>query len=282
MRLARYAHKTGTSLGLVTARGVVPIAEHVPSAPDDMIKLIAEWDIYKESIAKLRDETEYLSFADIKLLAPILRPGKILGIGLNYKDHIAESGLETPTEQLWFSKVVTSVAGPFDAIKMPRISMQLDYEAELVFIIGKNCRYADRQQATASIFGYCAGNDISVRDWQFRTSQFLLGKSLDTSAPIGPWIVTSDELDASNLDIRCYVNNEERQHSNTRHLIFDCIAQIEYLSQVMTLEPGDVIFTGTPAGVGAGMKPQRWLTVGDRIRVEIEGIGAIKNVIESN
>jgi 2-keto-4-pentenoate hydratase/2-oxohepta-3-ene-1,7-dioic acid hydratase in catechol pathway len=165
---------------------------------------------------------------------------------------------------------------------MPRVSTQLDYEAELVFVIGKRCRYVDRNEAAGALFGYCAGNDVSVRDWQFRTTEFMLGKSFDKGAPIGPWIVTSDELDGANLNISCYVNDEQRQHSNTKNLIFDCLAQIEYLSQVMTLEPGDVIFTGTPAGVGAGMKPPRWLFVGDRVRVEIEGIGSIENVVEAD
>jgi 2-keto-4-pentenoate hydratase/2-oxohepta-3-ene-1,7-dioic acid hydratase in catechol pathway len=282
MKLARYSDDGGPAIGLVLEHGIVPLAMHLPSAPTDMITLITEWDRHKKLIAGLADVTEYLPLASVRLLPPIPRPSKILGIGLNYQDHIEESGLAAPTDQLWFSKAVTAITGPFDPIKMPRVSRQLDYEAELVVIVGKACRYADRAGAADAIFGYCAGNDVSVRDWQFRNSQFILGKSFDTSAPIGPWIVTSDELDGSNLNISCHVNGEERQNSNTRHLIFDCVAQIAYLSQVMTLEPGDVIFTGTPAGVGFGMKPQNWLKPGDTVRVEIEGIGAIENVVESD
>lgn len=282
MKLVRYAQPQGSpALGLVTAKGVVSIARHLPQAPADMIALIAEWDRHKASIAGLEEVSDWLPLAEVKLLSPIQRPGKILGIGLNYKDHIAESGLATPANQLWFAKAATAISGPFDPIELPRVSSQLDYEAELVVIIGKTCRYADRQQAAAALFGYCAGNDVSVRDWQFRTSEFMLGKSFDTSAPIGPWIVTQDALDGGNLDITCHVNGELRQHSNTHHLIFDCIDQIEYLSQVMTLEPGDVIFTGTPSGVGAVMKPPSWLKAGDVVRVEIEGIGAIENRIEA-
>ena len=282
MKLVRFAQAQGSpALGLVTEKGVVPIARHLPKAPADMIALITDWDSHKTSIADLEDVADCLSLTEVKLLSPIRRPGKILGIGLNYKDHITESGLATPANQLWFSKAATAISGPFDPIEMPLVSSQLDYEAELVMIIGKKCRYADRQQAASALFGYCAGNDVSVRDWQFRTSEFMLGKSFDTSAPIGPWIVTKDALDSANLDITCRVNGEVRQHSNTHNLIFDCIDQIEYLSQVMTLEPGDVIFTGTPSGVGAVMKPPRWLKAGDVVQVEIKGIGAIENRIES-
>jgi 2-keto-4-pentenoate hydratase/2-oxohepta-3-ene-1,7-dioic acid hydratase in catechol pathway len=282
MRLVRYAGRGGIGLGLVTAGGIVPIARHLADAPADMITLIAGWEDYRPLIAGLEDAPDWLPLADVSLLAPIQRPGKILGIGLNYKDHIAESGLVTPANQLWFSKAATSISGPFDAIKMPRVSSQLDYEAELVMIIGKTCRYADRQAAEAALFGYCVGNDVSVRDWQFRTSEFMLGKSFDTCAPIGPWIVTRDELDGGNLEITCHVNGEARQRSNTHNLIFNCIDQIVYLSQVMTLEPGDVIFTGTPSGVGAAMKPPKWLSAGDVVRVEIAGIGAIENTVEKD
>jgi 2-keto-4-pentenoate hydratase/2-oxohepta-3-ene-1,7-dioic acid hydratase in catechol pathway len=164
-------------------------------------------------------------------------------------------------------------------VQLPRVSTSLDYEAELVFVIGKKCRHVSRDQAAAVIFGYCIGNDVSVRDWQFKTSQFILGKSFDTHAPIGPWIVTPEAIDPHNLDIRCLVNGDERQSSNTRHFIFDCYAMVEHLSKVMTLEPGDLIFTGTPAGVGAARKPPLWLREGDVVRIEIEGIGAIENRI---
>lgn len=282
MKLARYVQpQSSPALGLVTANGVVPIARHLPEAPADMIGLIADWDLHKMSIAGLDGVADCLPLAEVKLLSPIQRPGKILGIGLNYKDHIEESGLATPANQLWFAKAATAISGPYDPIEMPLVSAQLDYEGELVVIIGKTCRYADRAQAAAALFGYCAGNDVSVRDWQFRTSEFMLGKSFDTSAPIGPWIVTKDALDGANLDISSRVNGELRQHSNTRNLIFDCIDQIEYLSKVMTLEPGDVIFTGTPSGVGAVMQPPSWLKTGDVVRVEIEGIGAIENLIQA-
>jgi 2-keto-4-pentenoate hydratase/2-oxohepta-3-ene-1,7-dioic acid hydratase in catechol pathway len=282
MKLARFSGKDVSGLGLVVEQRILPIVWHLPEAPVEMIELIWQWDRYQPLLADLPGTSKCLPLTSVKLLSPIRRPGKILGIGLNYKDHVEESGIETPAAELWFSKAATSISGPFDPIILPRVSTQLDYEAELVMIIGKPCRHADREAAAAALFGYCAGNDVSVRDWQFRTSQFMLGKSFDTSAPIGPWIVTRDEVDGTNLDITCYVNGQQRQQSNTHHLIFDCLDQIAYLSQVMTLEPGDVIFTGTPGGVGAAMKPPVWLQPGDVVKVEIEGIGAIENAVEAD
>jgi 2-keto-4-pentenoate hydratase/2-oxohepta-3-ene-1,7-dioic acid hydratase in catechol pathway len=185
--------------------------------------------------------------------------------------------MERPKDQTWFSMPPTAANGPFDPIALPRVSDQLDYEAELVVVIGKSCRYADKSAAAGAIFGYCVGNDVSVRDWQFRTTQFVLGKSFDTHAPHGPWIVTADEIDPLTLDIECQVNGEVRQKSNTRHMIFDPVSQVEHLSQAMTLEPGDLLFTGTPDGVGAVRKPPLWLKAGDSVRTTISGIGSIEN-----
>jgi ureidoglycolate lyase len=205
-----------------------------------------------------------------------------MAIGLNYADHIAESGQTTPEHQIWFTKAVTSVAGPYEAVQIPKVSPFVDYEAELVAIVGAGGRHISVSDAPASVFGYCVGNDVTERAWQNRTPQWVLGKSFDTHAPIGPWITTADEIpDPHALAIRCLVNGEKRQDSNTRHLVFDIWAQIAHVSQVMTLEPGDVIFTGTPGGVGAGMKPMQFLKAGDRVRVEIDGLGAIENVCEA-
>jgi ureidoglycolate lyase len=218
--------------------------------------------------------------ARVRVLAPIERPGKIMAIGLNYADHIAESRMPAPERQFWFSKASTSINGPFDPVQLPKVSQALDYEAELVVVIGKKGRHIPAAHASEYVFGYCAGNDFSVRDWQKHTSQFVVGKSFDTHAPVGPWLVTADEVgNPHELGIRCLVNGELRQNSNTRHLIFDINEQIAYLSQAMTLEPGDLIFTGTPGGVGSAMKPPKFLRAGDRVRVEIEKIGAIEATI---
>ena len=219
-----------------------------------------------------------VSLDEIELLAPITNPGKVLAIGLNYGDHIAESGMEAPRHQIWFNKQHNCINGPYAGINLPSVSPMLDYEAELCLIIGKRCKHVPRDRAHEVIAGYFCGNDVSVRDWQLRAQTFQIGKSFDTHGPIGPWIVTPDEVgDPHNLEIRCLVNGEERQNSNTKHLIFDCFDAIEHLSQAFTLDVGDVLFMGTPAGVGAAMKPPAWLRESDVVRVEIERLGHLEN-----
>jgi 2-keto-4-pentenoate hydratase/2-oxohepta-3-ene-1,7-dioic acid hydratase in catechol pathway len=176
--------------------------------------------------------------------------------------------------------MTTSTHGPYEAVHLPRVSDKLDYEAELAFVIGRRTRHATREQAKAAIAGFCCANDVSVRDWQLRTSQFVLGKSFDTHCPFGPWITTADEIpDPQSLGIRCHVNGESRQDSNTREMVFDVYAMVEHLSQAMTLEPGDLVLTGTPAGVGAVRNPRVYLQVGDVVRVEIDRLGHIENRI---
>lgn len=280
MKIASFSvHGESRALGLVTGDGIIALSTHLPGAPTDLVALMEAWDVWKPRLEEIADRSPDQALSDVTLHAPVARPGKIMGIGLNYADHAAEAGMELPSEQMWFAKQATCVADPYGTIQLPKVSTALDYEAELVFVIGKRIRHATPEQAKEAIFGYCAGNDVSVRDWQFKTSQFNLGKSFDSHAPFGPWIVTGDAIDPHNLAIRSLVNGEERQNSNTHHFIFDCYAQVAYLSQVMTLEPGDVFFTGTPSGVGAVMTPPKWLVDGDVVRVEIEGIGAIENIV---
>jgi 2-keto-4-pentenoate hydratase/2-oxohepta-3-ene-1,7-dioic acid hydratase in catechol pathway len=279
MKLATFSVAGSQRLGLVDGDRVTSLSDRIAAMPKDMIGLIAAWGELSRKVEGTTPAGDY-KLSEVRLLAPVPRPGKVLGIGLNYADHIAEAGMKRPEHQLWFAKAVTAVSGPFDPIQRPVVSTALDYEAELVFVVGKRCRHVPVERAHEAIFGYCAGNDVSVRDWQMRTGQFTLGKSFDTHAPFGPFIVTPDEIDPRNLGIRTFVNGEKRQDSNTKHLIFDCAAQVAHLSQVMTLEPGDVMFTGTPGGVGMAMKPPRFLKAGDRVRVEIDGIGAIESVVE--
>jgi 2-keto-4-pentenoate hydratase/2-oxohepta-3-ene-1,7-dioic acid hydratase in catechol pathway len=216
----------------------------------------------------------------VRLEAPIRNPGKVLAIGLNYADHVKESGAEKPKHQIWFNKQWNAITGPHDDFEIPAAAPRfVDYEGELCFVIGKRCRHVPAPRAHEAIFGFMCGNDVSVRDWQMRTPQFTLGKSFDTHAPIGPWIVTADELGNPHaLELRTFVNGELRQRSSTHQLIFDCFAQVQELTAAFTLDPGDVIFTGTPDGVGAAMKPPRFLQPGDRVRIEIDRIGAIENV----
>jgi 2-keto-4-pentenoate hydratase/2-oxohepta-3-ene-1,7-dioic acid hydratase in catechol pathway len=278
MKLARFDVGDGPMLGVVDGEAVGVLSGRLAGLPAGMIDLISRWDEFAAQAEAVRGKRDY-ALGEVRLLAPIRRPGKILAIGLNYADHVAEAGIARPEHQLWFTKAATAANGPYDPIQRPIASAALDYEAELVMVIGKGGRHIPRERAGAAVFGYCVGNDVSVRDWQMRSGQFMIGKSFDTHAPFGPWIVTSDELDPADLAIRSWVNGEKRQDSNTRHLIFDGPAQIEHVSQAMTLEAGDLIYTGTPGGVGMAMKPPRFLKAGDRVRVEIDGIGAIENPV---
>ncbi|HWA04300.1 MAG TPA: fumarylacetoacetate hydrolase family protein [Rhizomicrobium sp.] len=262
---------------VVDDRFVIDIHASAPSLPPDMTGLIAAWPSAEGAVRALRTTGTGIPLSEVRLRAPVPRPGKILAIGLNYADHIAETGRPAPEHQLWFSKMQSAVNGPYDPIQIPRASTQVDYEAEFVVVIGRRCRHVTKQEAADAVFGYAAGNDVSVRDWQFRTGQYVLGKSFDTHAPFGPWIVTTDEIgDPHNLGIRCFVNGAKRQDSNTRHLVFDVFDQIAHLSEAMTLEPGDVIYTGTPGGVGFAAQPPEFLKAGDVVRVEIDRIGALE------
>jgi 2-keto-4-pentenoate hydratase/2-oxohepta-3-ene-1,7-dioic acid hydratase in catechol pathway len=218
---------------------------------------------------------------DIHLLAPV-RPRKYLAIGLNYADHIAESGMEAPGYPVFFNKQITCIVGPHDDVHMPRVSSLLDYEGELAIVIGRRCRHVPVKRAHEVIAGYTIANDVSVRDWQIRTPTMTMGKSFDTHGPLGPWLVTPDELgDPHDLPIRTYVGDELRQNGNTREMIYNCYQQIAHLSAAFTLEPGDVIATGTPAGIGAVRQPfpEGLLKVGDVVRVEIDGIGELRNTV---
>jgi 2-keto-4-pentenoate hydratase/2-oxohepta-3-ene-1,7-dioic acid hydratase in catechol pathway len=218
---------------------------------------------------------------EARLLAPV-QPRKFLAIGLNYADHIAESGMQAPEFPIFFNKQVTCVVGPGDDVHMPRVSSLLDYEGELAIVIGKRCRHVAPDEAPEVIAGYTIANDVSVRDWQLRTPTMTMGKSFDTHGPLGPWIVTADELgDPHDLAIRTFVNGEQRQDGNTREMVFDCFEQVAHLSEAFTLEPGDVIATGTPAGVGAVRQPfpEGLLKVGDLVRIEIDRIGVLENTV---
>jgi 2-keto-4-pentenoate hydratase/2-oxohepta-3-ene-1,7-dioic acid hydratase in catechol pathway len=272
MKIALYDDGSGPRTGVVDNDRVIPTG-----LAGGMIELITQWDAVRSELAARAARGGGVPLAEVRLLAPVPRPGKIFAIGLNYADHVAESGAETPANQIWFTKAVTSVNGPYDPVLIARGSAFVDYEVELVVVIGKGGKHIGRADAASRIFGYCVGDDVSERMWQQRTPQWSLGKSFDTHAPIGPWITTADELDPHTLGVRCLVNGEPRQNSNTRHLIFDVFAQIEHLSQAMTLEPGDLIFTGTPGGVGAAMNPRRFLKAGDVVRCEIDGLGHIEN-----
>jgi 2-keto-4-pentenoate hydratase/2-oxohepta-3-ene-1,7-dioic acid hydratase in catechol pathway len=218
----------------------------------------------------------------VKLNAPIPRPHKYLGISLNYADHIAETGFTQPKYPSFFTKQSSCIIGYGDAIHKPKVSDKLDYEGELAFVVGKRCRHVPVEKAHQVIAGFTIANDVSVRDWQMHSPTFMIGKSFDTCGPLGPWLVTSDEIpNPHNLGIKTWVDNELRQNANTNQMIFNCYEMIAYLSQAMTLEPGDVITTGTPSGVGVKMQPRGYLKVGQTVKIEIEGIGELTNFVIS-
>lgn len=277
MRIASLTHNGRQCLGVVDDRGVRPIPDSA-DVPKSLIDILPESEVLLERISKSVADVAPLALDDVSLLAPIPVPGKILAIGLNYRAHVEETGREVSPHQIWFNKQRTCITGPHDVIDKPVASDMVDYEGELVVVVGKRCRHVPAERAHEVIAGYMVGNDVSVRDWQRRTPTMQMGKSFDTHGPIGPWMVTADEIeDPQNLTIKTSVNGEERQSSNTSSMIHSIREQIEHLTTAFTLEPGDLIFTGTPEGVGAAMDPPQFLKDGDVVRIEISGVGAIEN-----
>lgn len=242
--------------------------EKITAAAPDMISFIEGQ----------RSGGPWFALGDVKLLAPVPRPPKLICVGLNYRDHAQEVGLEIPKVPTIFSKFSSAVIGPGEPIVLPRVSEKPDYEAEFAFVIGRGGRYIPASSAMEHVFGYTIVNDVSARDFQMATSQWLMGKTFDTFAPMGPWIVTADEIaDPHALDISLEIGGETLQESNTRELIFKIPELIEFISKVVTLEPGDVVITGTPAGVGFSRKPPRFLRPGDEVAIYVHGIGMLRN-----
>ena len=264
MKLARYEHDRSIAVGAVIGDEIVPLSGvtsvlDAPSAVPDVPRL---------------------PLADVRLLAPVPRPPKFLAAGLNFEDHLEETGMARPSSPVFFNKQTTCVVGPGDDVHRPRVSEMLDYEGELGVVIGRRCRHVPAESAMDVIAGYLIVNDVTVRDWQLRSPTMTLGKSFDTHGPIGPWLTTADEIaDPHDLAIRTWLNGELVQDGTTRSMIFDITTQIVTLSTAFTLEPGDIIATGTPAGVGLMRKPPLWMKPGDVVRVEIDGLGALENPI---
>jgi 2-keto-4-pentenoate hydratase/2-oxohepta-3-ene-1,7-dioic acid hydratase in catechol pathway len=278
MKIARFHLGDGPSrLGRVDGDRVTDISE-VPGVGTSLRAILPDLPALKGAILAADGPSHAL--ADVVLEAPVDAPQKFLGIGMNYAKHAEEAaaaGIPIPTSQLWFNKQVSCLNAPFGDIEKPRVSDELDYEIELGVVIGRRCRHVDAADARSVIAGYLVANDVSVRDWlQKRSPTFTLGKSFDTHGPVGPWLTTDDEIaDPLDLHMTLTVNGEVRQDWATDDMIYDIYEQIAYLSTVMTLEPGDILATGTPAGIGA--PTQNWLRVGDVVRAEIEGLGAIEN-----
>ena len=279
MRLATFKDERFTRVGVVVEDSIVDLSAAAPELPREMIAFLS---VGAPALDKARNAVKNggnrLALSSVKLEAPIQRPPEFLAIGLNYADHVLESKMKKPEFPMFFNKQSSCVTGPGDPIHLPRVSTALDYEGELGFVIGRRCRHVTLDRAHEVIAGFVIVNDVSVRDWQRRSQTMTLGKSFDTHGPVGPWIVTPDEIgDPHKLDLRTFVNDEQRQHSNTSNLIFDCYAQVETLSTVFTLLPGTIVSTGTPGGVAIAMNPPKWLKAGDVVRIEIEKIGKLEN-----
>jgi 2-keto-4-pentenoate hydratase/2-oxohepta-3-ene-1,7-dioic acid hydratase in catechol pathway len=284
MRLATIETWAGPRAALQVDDGFVDIHATEANVPGNLRQILEAGPDVFNAIAQLarRPKAAKVPADQVKLHAPIVDPRKIICVGLNYKDHAAESGSPIPKEPILFSKYATALIGHGETIVLPKVSQEVDYEAELVIAVGKKGRHLTPQNAIEHVAGYSVGHDVSARDWQLRKDgkQWMIGKSFDTFAPVGPVLVTKDEVqDPLNLPIRLRLNNQVMQNSNTRQMIFGVTELLVYLSQVFTLEPGDLIFTGTPPGVGMARQPPVYLKDGDVVEVEIEGLGLLRNPI---
>ncbi len=283
MKLATFSHagRSVPGLGVVVGEELVDLAAAAPALPRDIVALLeAGAPALAAARAAAAKHADRIPLASVHLHAAVPHPPKFLAAGLNYRDHAAEAKLEIPKLPILFNKQTSCTTGPYDPIHLPRVSRALDYEAELGFVIGRRCRHVPRERAHEVIAGYLVVNDVSVRDWQMRVPTWTRGKAFDTHGPLGPWLTTADEVgDPHALAIRTWVNGELRQNSNTKELIFDCAALVEHLTTAFTLEPGDVVATGTPAGVGGVMRPPKYLVAGDVVRIEIEGLGRLENPV---
>jgi 2-keto-4-pentenoate hydratase/2-oxohepta-3-ene-1,7-dioic acid hydratase in catechol pathway len=284
MRLVTCRNPSGDTVAVLDGDDVIALRDLVPEAPGEMIGVIAAGEPLRARLTAALPSaptTARRPLGAVELRAPIPRPGKILCLGLNYAAHAKEGGNEVPEHPTVFVRVTTSLVAPGAPVIRPRVSEQLDYEVELVIVIGARCHDVVEDQALAHVFGYTIMNDVSVRDYQRRTSQWTLGKNFDGSGPMGPAIATADELPAGarGLGIRTRLNGELLQDGNTADMVFPVPRIVALLSQVMTLEPGDVIATGTPSGVGHARRPPLWMKPGDVVTCEIDGIGTLSNPI---
>jgi 2-keto-4-pentenoate hydratase/2-oxohepta-3-ene-1,7-dioic acid hydratase in catechol pathway len=277
MHLVNFWHRSRTEFG-VLRNGFVRSLAPLGYASDAAFFAANEQALAAARSLMAQTDAEQFALNSVQLLAPVQKPGKILCVGLNYRDHAVESNMAIPSVPTIFLKLPNAVTGPDANIVLPLNSTQPDYEAELAAVIGREGRNIRPEDWKQHVLGYTILNDVSARDVQLATSQWTLGKSFDTFAPIGPAIVTTDEIeDPHTLDVQLSIDGEVLQHSNTKHLIFRMPDLIAYISSVIPLEPGDIISTGTPAGVGLGRKPQRWLKPGEEIVIRIQGIGELKN-----
>jgi len=286
VRLVSFQRNSAPQLGALIGQEVVCLGSGDSRLPSDVCAILKGGDEAMEAagLAVQKSKVRY-PLADVRLCAPVPRPRKFLGLGFSYASHVQEikdAGipLEIPDNQVWFNKQVTCITGPYDPIHLPQISDKFDYEGELTVVIGRACRHVRAADAHKVIAGYMVTNDLSIRDWQMRSPTATLGKSFDTHGPIGPWLTTPEEIGhPENLRVQTWVDEELRQDGRTDDFIYSIGEMIEELTTVFTLEPGDILATGTPSGVGAAFRPPRFLEIGQTVRVEIEGLGHIANTV---
>ncbi len=279
MRLVSF-EDGGARTGVVVGDEVVDLTDPVLGLPAGMASLLSLDGAVATAGRAPATAARRLPLDEVRLLAPIPRPPSFLAIARNYDAHIRELGHERPEFQTWFTKQPTCVIGPGAAIEVPRVSASVDYEGELALVIGRRARHVPAKRALEVVAGVTVVNDVSVREWQWRSPTMMMGKGFDTHGPSGPWVVTLDEIDdLQDLSVRTWVNDELRQDGTTADMIFTCTQMIEHLSEAFTLEPGMIISTGTPAGVAAGEDPPRWLADGDTVTVEVEGVGRLTNPV---
>lgn len=284
MRLATIETWAGPRAALLSGDSFIDIHATEANLPGNVRQILAGGPDMLRTVAALANLPKPVKYpaAEVKYHAPIVDPQKIICVGLNYKDHAAESGSPIPKDPVLFSKYSTALIGHGQSIVLPKVSEEVDYEAELVIVIGKRGRHIPKASAYDYVAGYSIGHDVSARDWQLRKDgkQWMVGKTFDTFAPVGPMIVTRDEIpDPHALSISLRLNGQTMQNSSTNQMIFNTDDLLAYISQVMTLEPGDLIFTGTPPGVGTARKPPLYLKDGDVAEVEIAGLGVLRNPV---
>ncbi|QGZ93817.1 fumarylacetoacetate hydrolase family protein [Terricaulis silvestris] len=285
MKIATFTEGGRTRLGVVQREEIADVSVADARLPQDMVTLLEAGTEAQDALAAAAERAPRLALKSVRLEAPVMRPRKFLGLGLSFKSHVEEiraRGVPIPltANQVWFNKQVTSISGPYDPIHLPRVSSQLDYEGEVAFVIGKKCRHVPADKASDVIAGFLICNDVSVRDWQLRSPTSTLGKSFDTHGPIGPWLTTADDVEnPHDLRIRTWVDDELRQDGSTSDFVYSIGEMIAELTTVFTLEPGDVLTTGCPAGVGAMFDPPRFMKAGQKVRVEVDGLGAIENPV---
>ena len=279
MKLVNFLFKGEKNVGALLDDGVCSFKSISDKYSISMLEFIEQTDELSPEVSKFIDSNpEVIPLSEIEFLPVIERPGKVLAVGLNYKDHAKETGMDLPEVPMIFTKQSTSVLGHQGEIHKPKVSDAVDYEGEMAFVIGKKCRHVSKEDALDVIAGVTICNDVSVRDWQIASPTFTMGKSFDTHCPIGPYIVTMDEIsDIHNLKIKTYVNDELRQDSCTDQLIFDCFDLIEHITKAFTLEPGDIIATGTSSGVGVVLG--KYLVPNDVVKIELENVGTLENKV---